>query len=231
MKKKSDATKERILLAAAELFALHGYHGTTHQMMSDKAEVNIAAINYHFGSKENLYLRVWEYLCEISNRDYADCINPDAPAEEQLREFIQWRVKAVTDKGLRGYLAQIGRREMNKPSPVYAELEEKYMKEKRAWFFSLIRDIVGHDLDPPTIAMVAFCIYSPLIHLIEVASITQATLDENYKSQCAAFWEDKGKLAESIYAFARAGLMEVADSGSTFAKATADKQGFGDRDR
>ncbi len=210
MKKKSEATKERILLAAAELFAEHGYYGTTHQMMSEKADANIAAINYHFGSKENLYAKVWEFLCAISNRDYDACISRGAPAEEQLREFVQWRVKSVTDKGLMGYLAQIGRREMSKPSPVYPELEERYMREKRSWFFSLIRDIVGHDLDPPTIAMVAFCIYSPLIHLIEVIGIMQTSLDESQRQQCAAFWADTDKLAESIYAFALAGLRQVA---------------------
>jgi len=213
MKKKSESTKERILLAAAELFAEHGYHGTTHQMMSDKANVNIAAINYHFGSKENLYLKVWDFLCEISNKDYSVYIKEDASPEEQLRAFINWRVEAVTDKGLKGYLAQIGRREMNKPSPVHEELEKLYMKEKRAWFFKLISDIVGHELDPPTIAMVAFCIYSPLIHLIEVMNIMQGSLDENYKSQFAAFWENKEKLADSVYAFALAGLKEVSAKG------------------
>lgn len=211
MKKKSEATKERILLAAAELFAEHGYHGTTHQMMSDKASVNIAAINYHFGSKENLYLKVWEFLVEVGLQDYGDFIHEEDTPEEQLRSFIKWRVKAVTDTGLRGCLAQIGRREMNKPSPVHDELEERYMKEKRTWFFNLIREIVGHDLDVSTITMVAFCIYSPLIHLIEVKGIMQTSLEEPFKDQFASFWEDLDTLSESIYTFALAGLKRITD--------------------
>ncbi len=209
MKKKSESTKQRILLAAAELFAEHGYHGTTHQMMSDKAKVNIAAINYHFGSKENLYLRVWDYLCAFSDRDFDEFIDQQASASERLRGFVRWRVSASKDKGLRGYLAQIGRKEMSKPSPVYPELEEKHMREKRSWFFALIREIVGHDLDPPTIAMVAFCIYSPLIHLIEVMGIMQTSLDQRYTEQCLGIWEDTEKLSEIIYSFAMAGLADI----------------------
>jgi|GEM_PF-2008492 len=214
MKKRSVATKERILQAAAELFAEHGYHGTTHQMMSDKAEVNIAAINYHFGSKENLYLKVWEFLCAESDKSFTEFVNLEATADEQLRDFVKWRVAAVTGRGLMGCLAQIGRREMSKPSPVYDEIEAKYMREKRAWFFALIREIVGHDLDAPTIAMVAFCIYSPLIHLIEVVGIMQTSLDETYRAQCREFWQDNDKLADSIYTFAMAGLRDLTKSAS-----------------
>ena len=209
MKKKSEATKERILLAAAELFAQHGYHGTTHQMMSEKAKVNIAAINYHFGSKENLYLKVWGFLYEVAMEDYGDFINEGDPAEDKLRQFINWRVEAVTDKGLKGYLCQIGRKEMNKPSPIHNELEKLYMQDKRTWFFSIISDIVGHELDPPSIAMIAFCIYSPLIHLIEVMNIMESSLERDSKEKFAAFWENKQNLADNIYKFALAGLKEV----------------------
>ena len=209
MKKKSEATKERILLSAAELFAQHGYQGTTHQMMSEKANVNIAAINYHFGSKENLYLKVWGFLYEVAMEDYSDFINEDDSAEEKLREFINWRVEAVTDRGLKGYLCQIGRKEMNKPSPIHNELEKLYMQDKRTWFFSIISDIVGHELDPRSIAMIAFCIYSPLIHLIEVMNIMETSLEGDSKTQFAAFWENKQNLVDSIYKFALAGLKEV----------------------
>ena len=207
--KKSELTKERILKAATELFAEHGYHATTHQMMSDKASVNIAAINYHFGSKENLYLKVWEYLVEQGMQNYRDYINDEDPPEEQLREFIRWRVGAVTAEGIKSCLSQIMRREMNKPSPVYDQIQERYLNEKRKWFFSLIRDIVGHDLDARTISMAAFCIHSPLIHLVEMKAIMQTSLDEGVREQLAKFWEDPDTLAESIYTFAIAGLSEI----------------------
>ena len=48
------STKDRILSAAEELFAQHGFSGTSLRQVTGRADVNIAAVNYHFGSKENL---------------------------------------------------------------------------------------------------------------------------------------------------------------------------------
>ncbi len=47
-------TKTRILDAAEKLFAEHGIEGSGLRLITRKAGVNLAAINYHFGSKENL---------------------------------------------------------------------------------------------------------------------------------------------------------------------------------
>ena len=52
-------TKERILGAAEELFAQHGFAGTSLRQVTSRADVNIAAVNYHFGSKENLVNEVF----------------------------------------------------------------------------------------------------------------------------------------------------------------------------
>ena len=53
------STKERILGAAEELFAQHGFAGTSLRQVTSRADVNIAAVNYHFGSKENLVNEVF----------------------------------------------------------------------------------------------------------------------------------------------------------------------------
>ncbi len=50
----SFSTKDRILGAAEELFAQYGFAGTSLRQVTSHADVNIAAVNYHFGSKENL---------------------------------------------------------------------------------------------------------------------------------------------------------------------------------
>lgn len=209
MKRKSEVTKERILLVAAELFAGHGFQGTTHQMICSQAEVNIAAINYHFGNKESLYLKVWEYLFRIGMSNYHDFVNEKDPPEEQLRAFIHWRVRNVIAVGPRSYLSQILRREMNKPSPVFEQIQILYLNEKRTWFFALISKIVGYDLDVSTITMAAFCIHSPLIHLVEVKGALKAIQEGALKEGLAQFWEDPEALAESIYTFALAGLKEL----------------------
>lgn len=48
------STKERILSAAEELFARHGFAGASLRQVTAAANVNLAAVNYHFGSKDNL---------------------------------------------------------------------------------------------------------------------------------------------------------------------------------
>jgi AcrR family transcriptional regulator len=47
-------TKKNILDAAEALFSFHGYRGTTMRAITDRAGVNLAAVNYHFGSKRSL---------------------------------------------------------------------------------------------------------------------------------------------------------------------------------
>jgi AcrR family transcriptional regulator len=52
------ATPERLLDAAVELFARHGFHGTSIRDIAERAGANVAAGHYHYGSKEGLYLEV-----------------------------------------------------------------------------------------------------------------------------------------------------------------------------
>lgn len=47
-------TKRKILEAAMQLFALKGFEGTTIRQIAELAQVNVASLNYHFKSKENL---------------------------------------------------------------------------------------------------------------------------------------------------------------------------------
>src|SRR4051812_49682602 len=47
-------TRTRILDAAEELFMQHGFEGTSMRLLTAKAGVNLAAVNYHFGSKDAL---------------------------------------------------------------------------------------------------------------------------------------------------------------------------------
>ncbi|MBL8234673.1 MAG: TetR/AcrR family transcriptional regulator [Bryobacterales bacterium] len=53
------ATKDRILDAAEKFFAVHGFDATSIRMIATAANVNLAAINYHFQSKEALLQAVY----------------------------------------------------------------------------------------------------------------------------------------------------------------------------
>ena len=52
------ATKARILDAAERLFMVHGFEATSLRAITTEADVNLAAVNYHFGSKEELFQSV-----------------------------------------------------------------------------------------------------------------------------------------------------------------------------
>ncbi len=58
-------TKQKILEAASILFAQNGFSGASIRDIAAKADVNLAAINYHFGGKDNLYWKVFEYNDEL----------------------------------------------------------------------------------------------------------------------------------------------------------------------
>ncbi len=60
----TNTTKEKILIEAETLFAEKGYDGTSVRDIAKAAEVNLAAINYHFKNKENLYLSLFIASCE-----------------------------------------------------------------------------------------------------------------------------------------------------------------------
>jgi AcrR family transcriptional regulator len=58
-------TKQKILEVADSLFAKNGFEGTSVRDIATMADVNLAAINYHFKNKENLYWKVFDYNYEI----------------------------------------------------------------------------------------------------------------------------------------------------------------------
>ncbi|QQE89891.1 TetR/AcrR family transcriptional regulator [Azotobacter chroococcum] len=66
-------TVERILDAAEQLFAERGFAETSLRLITSKADVNLAAVNYHFGSKnaliEAVFSRVLGPFCACLERE------------------------------------------------------------------------------------------------------------------------------------------------------------------
>lgn len=65
------STKEWLLSVGVDLFAQHGFEATTTRMIAKAANVNIAAISFHFGSKEAFYNEVLSYVAEDMKRYFA----------------------------------------------------------------------------------------------------------------------------------------------------------------
>ena len=62
------ATKDRVLDAAEALFMEHGYEATSLRAITTEAAANLAAVNYHFGSKEELFQTVLTRRLDPMNR-------------------------------------------------------------------------------------------------------------------------------------------------------------------
>jgi AcrR family transcriptional regulator len=68
-------TRERILDAAEHLFMAHGYEGTSMRQITSEASVNLAAVNYHFGSKESLMQEVFRRRLDWLNEERMRVLN------------------------------------------------------------------------------------------------------------------------------------------------------------
>ncbi|GAB5561768.1 MAG: transcriptional regulator CecR [Synoicihabitans sp.] len=69
--RRSEETREALIKAGLELFGDNGVQGTTSRMLAAAAQSNIAAINYHFGSKEGLYLAVVTSIAERMDQHFS----------------------------------------------------------------------------------------------------------------------------------------------------------------
>lgn len=91
-------TKERILLAAEQVFATKGYGGASTRDIASLAGVNISSLHYHWETKERLYTGVFEHvyerMMEISRASIA-LASPDVPASGRL--FREEAVRRLYD--------------------------------------------------------------------------------------------------------------------------------------
>jgi AcrR family transcriptional regulator len=63
----ADKAKERLVQAGVELFDRYSFEGVSTRVLADRAKVNVASIQYYFGSKEGLYLAVARHIVQRVN--------------------------------------------------------------------------------------------------------------------------------------------------------------------
>jgi AcrR family transcriptional regulator len=95
----TEATRAALLKAATLVFAERGYAGASVRQITQKAAANQAAINYHFGGKEQLYRAVLEAARDaLANEsaldaDELDSMAPEMALRSYLRQFLAPLVK------------------------------------------------------------------------------------------------------------------------------------------
>ncbi len=91
------STKDRIIDAAEELFAERGFVETSLRVITSRANVNLASVNYHFGSKKSLIQAVFDRYLSVFFSDLQNCLskaedNNNAP---DVRKVLQTMVEPL----------------------------------------------------------------------------------------------------------------------------------------
>lgn len=112
-------TQTRILDAAEESFMQHGFEGASMRMLTAQAGVNLAAINYHFGSKDALIEAVFRRRLDVMNAERVaelerlekDAAGKALAPEVVIRAFIGASLRMIEDTrgGGRTFTRLLGR--------------------------------------------------------------------------------------------------------------------------
>jgi AcrR family transcriptional regulator len=124
-------TREKILNAAGEVFAEQGFEGATVRAITQRAGVNVAAINYHFRDKAELYARVVLDAC--SARRVADMViaeGIDDPAQ-RLRSIIYHWLQFMLDPERAEWKRRLMAHEMANPTTALDQLVENNIRPMR----------------------------------------------------------------------------------------------------
>lgn len=117
MMSSKQSTQQKILDAAQSLFAETGFNGTSLRQITSLAEVNLAAVNYHFGSKKELIQAVLQrYLVTLMPRldsEFSALLAAESPAplDKVLSVFVRplLELNQVYPNGTRLFLQLLGR--------------------------------------------------------------------------------------------------------------------------
>jgi len=106
-------TRTRILDAAEELFMQHGFEGTSMRALTTRAGVNLAAVNYHFGSKDALIEAVFRRRLDPMNAERISALEElERPEPEAIiRAFLRPSLRMIEDakSGERNFIRLLGR--------------------------------------------------------------------------------------------------------------------------
>lgn len=126
----SHNTRERILESAEKLFGQHGYSCASLRQITEEAGANLAAVNYHFGSKEELYRQVLLRRVRPVNEErlmlltQAEQLAGDQPVPLRaiIDSFIRPLLRRASDRTLGGiaFLRLISR-DLTDPQPFLAD--------------------------------------------------------------------------------------------------------------
>jgi len=198
-------TKTALLLAAMEVFADKGFDSSTVRDICGLAKANVAAVNYHYGSKDGLYTAVLEEIFP-KGEEWISSEDNDLSPEDRLRRFIKDLAEEIYTQST-GQIAQkwaIFLREMAKPSHNLDLIVRRKVQPRANELRDILTQLLGPDTPDQTLAYCSSNIWALMLdHLL-----TQPILDRltPHRPNVGFGVED---FADHIFRFALGGINGV----------------------
>ncbi len=147
------STKEKILDAAERLFARSGFHSTSLRTITTEAGVNLAAVNYHFGSKDALIGEIFRRRLKKLNgqrikglekvRKEAAERKTRPDLEATIRAFIAPSLPLLRSEQGTCFITIVARAIMD-PNQQVRQIFLREMKDVLALFFDTLQSALPH---------------------------------------------------------------------------------------
>jgi AcrR family transcriptional regulator len=200
-------TREKLLKVASEVFADASYHDATIAEICEKAEANIAAVNYHFNDKETLYREAWRYAFDASIIKYPfdGDVRDGAPPEERLRGQITALLHRIADEDNKEFL--IAQKEFVNPTGLLDEVMREELKPMHHRTETLVREILGLQISD---ADVQFCVISIINQCVNpIVMKRNKTTNDGKAVEGPPGIDDIEAFADHVVRFSLAGLTAI----------------------
>lgn len=199
-------TRRRVLESAVDVFAEKGFESATIHEICERAEANIAAVNYYFGSKEKLYAEAWRTAFQQSMQEHPPDggVPSDAPAEERLRGRIRAMIHRMADEDNQAFL--IALREMTSPTPLLKEVRRECIRPLQKETRSLVRELLGPQAPEQAVDFCKVSIVSQCLNVMLRRRQSEAGEDGEDRSLPI---RDLDAYAEHVVRFSLAGIQAM----------------------
>jgi TetR/AcrR family transcriptional regulator, regulator of cefoperazone and chloramphenicol sensitivity len=201
------STRERILECAGHIFGENGFKGTTIRMIAEAADVNVAAINYHFRGKEGLYAEVIEDIFSTGFERFP-ALPPDADQTMTAKERLSYFIRGTIHRFLsvQGWGGQAGKgrliaRELLEPTPALDSVVRKYMRPHKDALVEILRDLVGDDVPYEKILLCVVSIFGQCIYYVFATSVVERIAPEYIPLE-----DNIDLIVDHVFRFSLAGL-------------------------
>jgi AcrR family transcriptional regulator len=192
-------TRELILSAAGRIFAKNGFHATTVRQITREAGVNLAAVNYHFRDKQELYVSVLKRAHQAAaNTEAAD--HAGTP-RQQLRTFIRMFLAYLLDPKRPQWQGSLIAREMAQPTPALDRLVAESIEPVKRRIAGIVRELLGPDVPETRVGLSCLSIIGQCLHYVHCREMISRLF-----SKGSGVPRDVETLTDHIYAFSLAGL-------------------------